>query len=571
MSIHTFGPRPIQRLIPAMLMAVGASIACLMGHAAHAATLPCTDQINPWSPVLSTGFGFNAGNTRMQASSSIDAANVASLRPAYVHVAEGAKEKRSAPAVTAQTVYFSEGREIVAANRATGCEYWRYKGLANKSSVMYGSNMVRSSSLYYLAPTLLHAPLVFAGDAQGILYALNAQTGQEVWRAFMGTDANRHTLTGSVQYGGGTLFVPVATKEVAMTMFDFFTACCFTHGMLQALDPYTGRIKWTYHTAPEPQLDPKTGTRGPSGMSIWGTPAIDVANNAVLIGTGQNMSLPTTPNSDAVISLDMFTGKVRWVYQTTADDAWNMACQAPLGLNAHCPKAEGGDFDIGAPPIVANLPGGGKAVLAGAKSGVVYSLDPRSGTLNWATRVGVGGNLGGIHWGMAADSQRVYAAVTDVWVNKLQRLAINELLGLTGNGVQLMSPVEGARPGIYALDLLTGKVVWEKHDQHVHEGQTYNSLFSAALSLSHDVLFTGSLDGQLKALRSSDGAELWAFDTTVAVADVNGVAGKGGTIDSSGPVPAGRDLLINSGYNTFGGTNAWQAGPGNVLFVFRLP
>lgn len=540
-------------------------------HAATKPATPCADTLNPWSPQLSTGFGFNTRNTRSQASSSIDASNVGSLALAYTQVAEDAKEKRAAPAVTAQTVYFTEGREVVAANRLSGCEYWRYKGLVNKSSIMFGDNVVRSSSLYYLAPTILRAPLVFAGDMQGRLYALNAQTGQEVWQAFMGTDTGRHTITGSAQYAGGTLFVPVATKEVVGTMFDFFTACCFTHGMLQAVDPYTGRIKWTYHTAPEPTLNPKTGTRGPSGMSIWGTPAIDTANNAVLIGTGQNMSQPTTDNSDAVVSLDMATGKVRWVYQTTADDAWNMACQAPAGLNGHCPKAEGGDFDIGAPPIVADLPDGRKAVLAGAKSGVVYSLDPRSGALNWATRLGAGGNLGGIHWGMAADSQRVYAAVTDVWVNKLQRLAINELLGLGGSGIQLMSPVDGARPGIYALDLLTGKLAWEKHYQHEHEGQTYNSLFSAALSLSHDVLFAGSLDGQLKALRSSDGVELWSFNTAVPVVDVNGVAGNGGTIDSSGPVPAGRDLLINSGYNTFGGANPWQAGPGNVLFVFRLP
>jgi polyvinyl alcohol dehydrogenase (cytochrome) len=53
--------------------------------------------------------------------------------------------------------------------------------------------------------------------------------------------------------------------------------------------------------------------------------------------------------------------------------------------------------------------------------------------------------------------------------------------------------------------------------------------------------------------------------------DVNGVSGNGGTIDSVGAVPAGSDLLVNSGYSTFGVANAWQAGAGNALFVFRLP
>jgi hypothetical protein len=29
--------------------------------------------------------------------------------------------------------------------------------------------------------------------------------------------------------------------------------------------------------------------------------------------------------------------------------------------------------------------------------------------------------------------------------------------------------------------------------------------------------------------------------------------------------------MVNSGYNTFGDSNALQAGPGNMLLIFRLP
>jgi polyvinyl alcohol dehydrogenase (cytochrome) len=85
------------------------------------------------------------------------------------------------------------------------------------------------------------------------------------------------------------------------------------------------------------------------------------------------------------------------------------------------------------------------------------------------------------------------------------------------------------------------------------------------------VLLAGSLDGKVRALRTSDGQELWVFDTSIDVVDVQGVAGHGGSIDSAGPVPAGRDLYVNSGYSTFGGANPWQGGNGNALFVFRLP
>jgi polyvinyl alcohol dehydrogenase (cytochrome) len=543
------------------------SLLTVLAGGAQAAHTICKDSIDTGAPVLSNGFGFNPSNTRNQASA-IRADNVAQLRLDHTHVAEGSKEKRSAPAVTEQTIYFAEAGDIVAANRTSGCEYWRYKGAA-RNKPMLGGNPIRSSSILYVPPSAPHVAMVFAGDFKGHFYGVDARTGQEVWQGFMGTDPARHMITGSAQAHQGTLFVPVASNEVVSTVVALFSPCCESHGLLRALDMYTGRIKWTYHTTQDAKDNVEAGTRGPSGMSLWSTPLIDEANHAVLVGTGQNLSLPTTNNSDAIISLDMDSGKVKWVFQSTKGDAWNAACQAPPWLSGHCPQADGKDFDFGAPPVLATLPNGGKAILAGGKNGVVYSLDPKTGALNWSTRLGVGGSLGGIHWGLAVDATKVYAGVTDIWVNKMSRLAIGDLL--TGGLLANMQPVPGARPGLYALDLVNGKVVWEKHIQHTFEGRQYNSLYSAALTVTNDVLLAGSLGGVVKALRTSDGQELWSYDTAVKVVDVHGVEGHGGTIDSVGPVPAGKDLLVNSGYSTFGGANAWQGGKGNALFVFRLP
>jgi hypothetical protein len=64
---------------------------------------------------------------------------------------------------------------------------------------------------------------------------------------------------------------------------------------------------------------------------------------------------------------------------------------------------------------------------------------------------------------------------------------------------------------------------------------------------------------------------LRALDTAIAVSDVNGVQGNGGTIDSVGVVIAGEKLLINSGYDSFGGAGEYQAGTGNTLFILTLP
>src|SRR3546814_20087768 len=77
--------------------------------------------------------------------------------------------------------------------------------------------------------------------------------------------------------------------------------------------------------------------------------------------------------------------------------------------------------------MLVHLAGGGGAVIAGAKNGVVYSLNPDSGALNWSRRLGQGGSLGGIHWGMASDGTRVYAAISDVTVNTASGLDAGKL------------------------------------------------------------------------------------------------------------------------------------------------
>ncbi|MEY4763870.1 MAG: hypothetical protein RI907_543 [Pseudomonadota bacterium] len=535
-----------------------AAVCGLMGATlAHAANPVCTDKIPDAiaaTQVVSNGFGLDIANSRNQASE-ITAANVGSLKLALTHVAAGSKEKRAAPAITNQAVFVAEGRDVVAYNRATGCEYWRFSAV-DKFGLLVGSNAIRTSSIFLVPTSLGRPPLIFAGDFYANLYALDARTGRRYWSKFIGTESAYHWTTGSPTLYNGVLYVPVATKEVVTTVLNVFTPCCKSHGLLQAMDPYTGKIKWTYHTATTNSYDAKTGFAGPSGMSLWGVPAIDVANKAIVIGTGQNLGPPTTTNSDSIVSLDMATGAVRWVYQAVSGDAWNGACEAPIGFNGHCPKNPGRDLDFGAAPIMVTLPSGAQAVLAGGKNGVVYQLDPKTGALIWKQQLGVGGNLGGVHWGMAIDKKNVYVAISD----------IDSVAGV-------VTPVAGATPGLYALDLVTGQKVWERHDTHKGQssGKDVDSIYSTSVTVTNDVLLAANLNGEVVALRTTDGAELWRFNTAINVTDVGGTKGNGGTIDSVGPIPAGREVYLNSGYSTFGGASDWMAGPGNALFVFRLP
>jgi polyvinyl alcohol dehydrogenase (cytochrome) len=177
--------------------------------------------------------------------------------------------------------------------------------------------------------------------------------------------------------------------------------------------------------------------------------------------------------------------------------------------------------------------------------------------LNWSRQVSVGSKLGGIHWGLAADADALYVAATDFEIDP------------ASGGLQDLKP--GANPGIYALDKGTGDVIWEIHPTREYEGLKTPLLFSAALAVTNDVLFAGSLSGAMMAFATADGRELWSYDVSADVVDINAVQGDGGTIDGAGFVVSGDGLVVNAGYTElFGGVGRYQAGVGNTLFVLSL-
>jgi polyvinyl alcohol dehydrogenase (cytochrome) len=77
-----------------------------------------------------------------------------------------------------------------------------------------------------------------------------------------------------------------------------------------------------------------------------------------------------------------------------------------------------------------------------------------------------------------------------------------------------------------------------------------------------NVVFSGSLDGHLRAYSTSDGAVIWDFDALHDFPTVNGAKAHGGSMNQSGPAIVDGLLFVNSGY-----TNAID---GNVLLAFSV-
>jgi polyvinyl alcohol dehydrogenase (cytochrome) len=78
------------------------------------------------------------------------------------------------------------------------------------------------------------------------------------------------------------------------------------------------------------------------------------------------------------------------------------------------------------------------------------------------------------------------------------------------------------------------------------------------------VVFSGGLDGHLRAYSAEDGRVLWDSDTERDFATVNGVKASGGSLDGPGAVIVGGILYVNSGYAFLG------SAPGNVLLAFSV-
>jgi polyvinyl alcohol dehydrogenase (cytochrome) len=93
------------------------------------------------------------------------------------------------------------------------------------------------------------------------------------------------------------------------------------------------------------------GLPAPAGVPVWNTPTIDASRHAVYVGTGDASTYPAPPTSDAILALDMTTGKVRWSKQIYPHDSFIVGCGG-TGFTDNCPKVLGPDWDIPMSPML---------------------------------------------------------------------------------------------------------------------------------------------------------------------------------------------------------------------------
>jgi polyvinyl alcohol dehydrogenase (cytochrome) len=499
---------------------------CATGSAA----LPDPATLPQWN-----GWGNGPANTRFQsaAAAGLTARTVPMLTLKWAFGVPGASTMAGQPTVAAGRVFFgNENGVVYALDAATGCQHWQFKADGGVRSAVSVGRLAGAGPARYAA---------YFGDLRANVYAVDAATGALVWKVKV-EDHAAARITGAPVLAGGRLYVPVSSiEEVPGARPDY--PCCTFRGSIVALDAGTGAQAWKTFTIPEAPAIVGKNAAGtplwkPAGAAVWAAPSVDVERSLLYVATGNAYTEPAAPTSDAVLALALDTGAIRWVQQVTPDDTFVIGCRPG---NANCPDDVGPDFDFGNSPILRTLPTGRRVIVIGQKSGVAYGLDPdKQGAVLWRYRAGKGSELGGIEWGSAADDRLMFVPVSDV-----------------------LHPEAG---GLHAVSLASGERVWYAAPPAPACRDTLgcSRAQSAAISAMPGVVFSGAIDGYLRAYDAADGKVLWEYDTARDFDTVNGLRASGGSIDGPGPTIAGGMVFTASGYGR------WRGRPGNVLLAFAV-
>lgn len=481
------------------------------------------------------GWGADPGNARFQPAKAagLTAAQVPNLKLKWAFGLPNVVSAYSQPTVAGGRVYVGgDGGYIYALDAASGCVHWSYPTKAGvRTAITLGPVKGQGATRW----------AAYFGDIQANVYAVDAETGRELWTVRVESHPLAR-ITGAPALHEGRLYVPMSSLEEAVAANANYECCTF-RGSVTAVDASTGKTIWKTYMIPEPSKayrKTSVGTQlyGPSGSAIWGSPTVDLKAGRLYVATGDAYSEPTDESSDAIVAMDLKTGRRLWVRQLTPKDVWVVGCP-PKGGPDNCPRELGPDFDFGSHPVLRTHRSGRQVLTAGQKSGIAWGLDLRSGEVVWEQRVGKGSAGGGVVWGPAADDQQAYFATND------------QQAGQDAGGLS-------------AVDLLTGKLIWSVKPGCVENGRKCEPAQPAAVTVIPGVVFSGSLDGVMRAYSTVDGRVLWQFDSVRAYATVNGVPGKGGGLNGPGVTVVGGTVYMNSGYSAIGGV------AGNVLLAFGV-
>ena len=233
---------------------------------------------------------------------------------------------------------------------------------------------------------------VYVGSLDGFLICLDASNGKELWRVDTFYDRTKaYTITGPPQVAGNIVMIGNSGGEYGV------------RGYVTAYDLISGKEKWRFFTVPgDPEngyehkememaastWDPNSYWEAGGGGTSWGQSAYDPEINLLYVGTGNASPYPIWFRSPSggdnlflasILAINPDTGELAWHYQTTPSEMW--------------------DFTATMNIILAEMEIDGqlrKVLMQAPKNGFFYVLDRITGELisaekfsrvNWASHI----------------------------------------------------------------------------------------------------------------------------------------------------------------------------------------
>jgi polyvinyl alcohol dehydrogenase (cytochrome) len=290
--------------------------------------------------------GRNSKNSRNQPfEHKIRPANASRL--ALKWVATTAGDVSATPAVVDGAVYFGDfGGMLWKLDARTGQVIWSH--LVSDYTGIPG-DIARTS------PSLVGNTLVVGDLRHPNMLGINAKTGELRWMTQVHPDP-KGIMTGSPVLAGDTIYTGVSASGAGGPGATF-------RGAIVALNAHTGRILWQSYSLP----DNGGVAGGYAGATMFSPPAVDRRAGLVYGTFGQPYTEPASvtachaahggftesceqPGSylKSVVAFDMKTGEPRWSYRVQGHEQWLRACGDLPATVTWCPaEFDNEKWDLG--------------------------------------------------------------------------------------------------------------------------------------------------------------------------------------------------------------------------------
>ncbi|MFC6488996.1 methanol/ethanol family PQQ-dependent dehydrogenase [Nitratireductor sp. GCM10026969] len=550
----------------------------------------------------------NYASTRFSGLDQIDAENVQDLQVAWTFSTGLVRGHEAAPLVVGDTMYIVTPwpNILYALDLADGSVKWSYEPKPDRAAQGVACCDVVNRGAAYLDGK------IFYNTLDNHTVAVDAETGEEVWKTKLG-DINRgETMTMAPLVVKDKVLVGNSGGEMGV------------RGWLTALDVETGEIAWrAYSTGPdeevligedfqppypqdaEPDLGVKTWPPERwqiGGGTVWGWISYDPELDLIYYGTANpgpwnhNQRLGDNKWAASIFARNPDTGMARWAYQWGPHDLYDYD-----GVNENILV----DLEIDGQmrQVLIRPERNGHMYVVDRETGEVLSAEeyehvtvtrgidletgrpievaekePKEGEI---TRDICPAAPGAKDWQPSAYSPQtglVYVPHQHLCMD-MKVVETNYIAGtpFVGAEVEMYAGPGGYRGEYMAWDPVNAEKVWTIEENF--------PVWSGTVVTAGDVAFYGTMDRWFKAVDARSGELLWQFRVDSGIIGqpityqgpegrqyVAVLAGVGGW---SGAVVAG-DLDTNVPFGALGFVGAMQdlpqhTGPGGTLYVFALP